>query len=122
MFTGLVQAVGRVQRRATGLLVQGCSPLAPLAEGDSVAVDGVCLTVAEMIAPGQAHPGPRGGVYALLARPGRRIHRSWAQDRPGQDRCRYTWRPPKRRPCFAFPAPMVRGHGGLGNVTPHVGY
>ena len=52
MFTGLVQAVGRVQRRATGLLVQGCSPLAPLAEGDSVAVDGVCLTVAELIADG----------------------------------------------------------------------
>ena len=52
MFTGLVQAVGRVQRRATGVLVQGCAPFAPLAVGDSVAVDGVCLTVAELIEDG----------------------------------------------------------------------
>ncbi|HGY5556951.1 MAG TPA: riboflavin synthase [Prochlorococcus sp.] len=52
MFTGLVQAVGRVQRRAKGVLVEGCSAFAPLTEGDSVAVDGVCLTVAELIADG----------------------------------------------------------------------
>ena len=38
--------------------------------------------------PGQAHPGPRIGAYAPLAWPGRHIHRSWAQDGPGQDRCR----------------------------------
>jgi riboflavin synthase len=49
MFTGLVQAVGQVQRRAGGLEVlippgAGLDP-AGLALGDSVAVDGVCLTV-----------------------------------------------------------------------------
>ena len=49
MFTGLVQAVGQLQRRSGGveLLVPAGSGLDParLALGDSVAVDGVCLTV-----------------------------------------------------------------------------
>jgi len=49
MFTGLVQAVGRVERRGRGLLVEGCAPFAPLQLGDSVAVDGVCLTVASLV-------------------------------------------------------------------------
>ncbi|MFM9047026.1 MAG: riboflavin synthase, partial [Cyanobium sp.] len=49
MFTGLVQAVGRLQRCSTGVAIQvsaeaGLDPAA-LALGDSVAVDGVCLTV-----------------------------------------------------------------------------
>ena len=48
MFTGLVRAVGCVQKRASGLLVDGCGPFSPLMLGDSVAVDGVCLTVAEL--------------------------------------------------------------------------
>ncbi len=52
MFTGLVQAVGRLQRRSKGLLVKGCEPFAPLHLGDSVAVDGVCLTVAELCSDG----------------------------------------------------------------------
>lgn len=52
MFTGLVQAVGRVNRRASGLLVEGCEPFSPLNIGDSVAVDGVCLTVATLVADG----------------------------------------------------------------------
>ena len=52
MFTGLVQAVGRVQRRAKGVLVEGCSAFAPLTEGDSVAVDGVCLTIASIAGDG----------------------------------------------------------------------
>ena len=47
MFTGLIQAVGTIQRRSSGVLIEGCGPFAPLALGDSVAVDGVCLTVAE---------------------------------------------------------------------------
>ena len=49
MFTGLVQAVGQLQRRAGGveLLIPAGAGLDPatLALGDSVAVDGVCLTV-----------------------------------------------------------------------------
>jgi riboflavin synthase len=56
MFTGLVQAVGQLQRRAGGveLLIPAGSALDPasLALGDSVAVDGVCLTVAERSATG----------------------------------------------------------------------
>ena len=52
MFTGLVQAMGRIQRRGNGLLVEGCGPFGPLSLGDSVAVDGVCLTVAECVSEG----------------------------------------------------------------------
>ena len=52
MFTGLIQAVGTIQRRSSGVLVDGCGPFAPLAIGDSVAVDGVCLTVAERAGEG----------------------------------------------------------------------
>lgn len=50
MFTGLVKAVGQLQRTGTGveLLIPAGSALDPAALqlGDSVAVDGVCLTVA----------------------------------------------------------------------------
>jgi riboflavin synthase len=50
MFTGLVQAIGRLERCPAGVRVR--TDLAPLALGDSVAVDGVCLTVAERLADG----------------------------------------------------------------------
>ncbi len=52
MFTGLIKAVGKVQRRGNGLLVEGCKPFAPLTLGESIAVDGVCLTVAELLEDG----------------------------------------------------------------------
>jgi|GEM_PF-1774540 len=52
MFTGLVQAVGRLERRGSQVLVHGCAPFAPLQLGDSVAVDGVCLTVASLVGDG----------------------------------------------------------------------
>lgn len=56
MFTGLVQATGQLQRRSGGLTLQipSGSDLDPaqLALGDSVAVDGVCLTVTERSASG----------------------------------------------------------------------
>jgi riboflavin synthase len=52
MFTGLVQAVGRLERRGSQVLVQGCAPFVPLRLGDSVAVDGVCLTVASLAGDG----------------------------------------------------------------------
>ncbi len=51
MFTGIVQAVGRierVERRATGahVVVQAAQPgVSDLAVGDSIAVNGCCLTV-----------------------------------------------------------------------------
>ena len=48
MFTGLIQSVGSITRRAEGLLIEGCEPFSPLKLGESVAVDGVCLTVADV--------------------------------------------------------------------------
>ena len=55
MFTGLVQAIGTLQRCGSGVQVswspqQGLPD--PLSLGDSVAVDGVCLTVAELLPHG----------------------------------------------------------------------
>ena len=51
MFTGIIQKIGTVKRvsRGTGLVVEiGFEPFArPLEEGESVAVNGVCLTVAK---------------------------------------------------------------------------
>ena len=51
MFTGIIQKVGTVKRvsRGRGLVVEiGFEPFAhPLEEGESVAVNGVCLTVAK---------------------------------------------------------------------------
>jgi len=49
MFTGLVQAVGHLERCAGGVAIR-FSPgaLGTLTLGDSIAVDGVCLTVAEL--------------------------------------------------------------------------
>lgn len=48
MFTGLVQAIGRLEPCSHGVWVRGAlQGLGPVALGDSIAVDGVCLTVAE---------------------------------------------------------------------------
>ena len=51
MFTGIIQMIGTVKRvsRGAGLVVEiGFEPLdRPLEEGESVAVNGVCLTVAK---------------------------------------------------------------------------
>ncbi len=52
MFTGLIQAVGRLHRRGDGLIVEGCNNFSSLTLGESVAVDGVCLTVKDLIRDG----------------------------------------------------------------------
>lgn len=57
MFTGLVEAKGklvRVTRKGSEarLVVSGALPGEPLALGESIAVDGVCLTVAEIVSEG----------------------------------------------------------------------
>ncbi|WP_320676354.1 riboflavin synthase [Prochlorococcus sp. MIT 1300] len=52
MFTGLVQGIGKIRRRSRGLLIENCESLGPLTLGDSIAVDGVCLTVAEIVPNG----------------------------------------------------------------------
>ena len=49
MFTGLIQSIGKIQRNGNRLLINGCGPFAPLNLGDSVAVDGVCLTVVDLV-------------------------------------------------------------------------
>ena len=52
MFTGLIQAVGSVHSRGQGLIVKSTATLSPLNIGDSVAVDGVCLTISDLIPNG----------------------------------------------------------------------
>ena len=52
MFTGIVSAVGamqRAERTAGGLELTIASPYADLALGESVAVDGACLTVERQV-------------------------------------------------------------------------
>lgn len=55
MFTGLVQAVGRLEareRRGAGSRVKVAAPFPDLALGESIAVNGACLTV-EQCSPGK---------------------------------------------------------------------
>lgn len=63
MFTGLVQARGQLERCAGGVRVRLEHPgsLGPIGLGDSIAVDGVCLTVAACL------PGADGGVAGFRA-------------------------------------------------------
>ena len=49
MFTGLIHAIGTIKKNNLGLVVDGCKPFSPMKLGDSVSVDGVCLTVSELI-------------------------------------------------------------------------
>ncbi len=49
MFTGLIQAIGTIKKNNLGVVVDGCRPFSPLKLGDSISVDGVCLTVSELI-------------------------------------------------------------------------
>jgi len=57
MFTGLVQATGRIGRATSGVVLRWQAAKtawgpAELQLGDSVSVDGVCLTVAALLADG----------------------------------------------------------------------
>ncbi len=49
MFTGLIQAIGTIKKNNVGVVVDGCKPFSPLKLGDSISVDGVCLTVSELM-------------------------------------------------------------------------
>ena len=49
MFTGLIQSIGTIKKNNMGVIVDGCKPFTPLKMGDSVSVDGVCLTVSELM-------------------------------------------------------------------------
>lgn len=49
MFTGIVEEVGRVrERREGGLVIQAQTALGGVKLGDSIAVNGVCLTVTQL--------------------------------------------------------------------------
>ena len=52
MFTGLIQGVGKVCAQGNRLRVEGCESFSPLNLGDSIAVDGVCLTVGDFYPSG----------------------------------------------------------------------
>ena len=49
MFTGLIQSIGTIKKIHTGVVVDGCKSFSPIKLGDSICVDGVCLTVSEII-------------------------------------------------------------------------
>ena len=49
MFTGLIQSIGFIKKNNMGVVVDGCKPFSPLKLGDSVSVDGVCLTVSKLM-------------------------------------------------------------------------
>ena len=48
MFTGLIQSIGTIKKIHTGVVVDGCNSFSPIKLGDSVCVDGVCLTASEI--------------------------------------------------------------------------
>ncbi|QEY30941.1 riboflavin synthase [Synechococcus sp. RSCCF101] len=52
MFTGLVRTVGWIRRQPQGVRIEADDRLGPLQLGDSVAVDGLCLTVARVLPDG----------------------------------------------------------------------
>jgi len=64
MFTGLVRAIGRLERCPHGVKVhlEATGALGAIALGDSVAVDGICLTVAECLGEAGAAAGFRADV------------------------------------------------------------
>ena len=49
MFTGLIQSIGKIKRNSIGIIVEGVEPFSPVKIGDSISVDGVCLTVVKIV-------------------------------------------------------------------------
>ncbi len=49
MFTGLIHSIGTIKKNNMGVVVDGCKPFSPIKLGDSVSVDGVCLTASELM-------------------------------------------------------------------------
>ena len=49
MFTGLIQSIGTIKKNNMGVVVDGCQPFFPIKLGDSISVDGVCLTVSDLM-------------------------------------------------------------------------
>lgn len=112
MFTGLVRAIGRLERCAGGVRVRLEAPgaLGPLALGDSIAVDGVCLTVAAPL------PGDRSGEGGFRADVSEEtLHRSALAERASAS-ARVNLEP-ALRPVDRLGGHLVSGHvDGLGTV------
>jgi riboflavin synthase len=105
MFTGLVQALGRLRRWAGGVEVQGAAALGPLELGESIAVDGVCLTVASLV--------PEGFRAAVSEETLGRTNLAAKADRGG-----YVNLEPALRLSDRLGGHLVSGHvDGLGTVT-----
>jgi riboflavin synthase len=106
MFTGLVRATAQLQRCATGVRVWGdLAELGPLELGDSVAVDGVCLTVASL----ESH-GFRADVSEETLRRSSLAARALAGQRVNLE--------PALRLADRLGGHLVSGHvDGLGRVT-----
>ena len=49
MFTGLIQSIGTIKKNSIGVIVDGCESFSPIKLGDSISVDGVCLTVSDLM-------------------------------------------------------------------------
>ena len=47
MFTGIIQATGKLKKENNTYLIEICDNLFDINIGDSIAVDGICLTVKE---------------------------------------------------------------------------
>lgn len=80
MFTGLIEAIGavsEVERGALGARLRVECPWADLREGESIAVDGVCLSVAERVPGGflcDASAETLGRTTLGAVRAGARVH------------------------------------------------
>lgn len=78
MFTGIVSAVGRVAKatpNAKGLLLSIRAPYKGLRRGESIAVNGACLTVERVVTGGFT-------ARAVAATLGRTLLGEWAAGRP----------------------------------------
>ncbi len=91
MFTGIVEELGRVESLEPAgddvrLTVHGPLVTSDAAHGDSIAVNGVCLTVVDLGATGttsETRPGERAGSFTADVMPETLAHSSLGALRPG---------------------------------------
>jgi riboflavin synthase len=82
MFTGLVSAIGRIEQvtdTPAGRELRVAAPFEGLEPGESIALDGVCLTVREF---GPADGGSWFTVAAVVTTLGRTVLGEWREGRP----------------------------------------
>ncbi|MFM7086998.1 MAG: riboflavin synthase [Cyanobium sp.] len=111
MFTGLVRAIGRLERCSGGVQVQleRAGALGEIALGDSIAVDGICLTVAEILGGHGGAAGFRADVSEETLRRSALAERAAATARVNLE--------PALRPLDRLGGHLVSGHvDGIGRV------